>query len=30
MELNKEEFNIKEHKHKFAVWAAGRAASVLG
>ena len=28
MNLCKEEFDIKNHKHKFAVWAAGRAASV--
>lgn len=28
MNLCKEEFNITEHNHKFAVWAAGRAASV--
>ncbi|HOY20054.1 MAG TPA: hypothetical protein PLC89_22260, partial [Haliscomenobacter sp.] len=26
--MNQSEFDIKEHKHKFAVWAAGRAASV--
>ncbi|WP_421796283.1 hypothetical protein [Haliscomenobacter sp.] len=30
MNLCKEEFKIENHKHKFAVWAAGRAASVLG
>lgn len=28
--MNQLEFDIKEHKHKFAVWAAGRAASVIG
>lgn len=28
MNLYTEEFDIKNHKHKFAVWAAGRAASV--
>ena len=30
MNLCNEEFKIENHKHKFAVWAAGRAASVTG